>query len=327
MSAECPPDYAFPFGSSCYKIGRDRLDRSEAAAECASNEAHLVDIKSAEEQDFIETLFRDASVKEAWFGLSVHEVGGDLLWSDGSVLEFTAWAEEDRNRGRTEELYCALLSRSEDYLWVDKRGKSCEHDHKFICEFEQTEEHLEHTECPTDYSFQLVNSCYKIGRGQKVDRSAAAAECADDKAHLVDIKSAEEQDFIDTLLRGADIREAWFGLSAHEFGGDLLWSDGTVPDFTAWAINGRNEDVDCVRLKRGKDDKYEWMDKICTDQYEFLCEFEISIEGPAIPLQGKPTSQSSTHDPTRSTSDKAVDGDTNGVYSSGSCTHTLFRAE
>ncbi|XP_072042502.1 uncharacterized protein [Amphiura filiformis] len=57
-----------------------------------------------------------------------------------------------------------------------------------------------------------------------------------------------------------------------------------------------------------------------------LCEVEAytghTCRGSAIPLQGKPTSQSSTHDPTRSTSDKAVDGDTNGDYFSDSCTHT-----
>ncbi|XP_072048480.1 fucolectin-like [Amphiura filiformis] len=43
-----------------------------------------------------------------------------------------------------------------------------------------------------------------------------------------------------------------------------------------------------------------------------------------ISLIGKPTSQSSTHDADRSTSDHAVDGITNGYYFSDSCTHTAF---
>ncbi|XP_072051706.1 fucolectin-like [Amphiura filiformis] len=51
----------------------------------------------------------------------------------------------------------------------------------------------------------------------------------------------------------------------------------------------------------------------------------IAAYGTAIPLQGKPTNQSSTHGPTygfTGTSDKAVDGDTNGDYFHAFCTHT-----
>ena len=56
-------------------------------------------------------------------------------------------------------------------------------------------------------------------------------------------------------------------------GGELVWSDGSPIDFTAWTRDGRNEKVDCVRLQASA--SYRWGDKSCSRSYGYICEIEV----------------------------------------------------
>ena len=139
---ECPDGYSSSLQNSCYKVLRDQVTRSEAADACAADDAHLADIKTQGEQDFISQLLSENRLREVWFGLSAPEPGGELLWSDGSSLEFTAWSSDGRDQPDENE-NCVLMKqmkrsdRSPQYYWA---VRECDMEYSFICEYEQTQE-------------------------------------------------------------------------------------------------------------------------------------------------------------------------------------------
>ena len=91
----------------------------------------------------------------------------------------------------------------------------------------------------------------------------------------MDIKTQEEQDYLDTILSAVGSGDVWVGLTGSEDNAPLYWTDGSPLNFTAWDLHGRNKGGTCVRMNR--DDNYRWGDQICSHFYGYVCEFESKL--------------------------------------------------
>ena len=129
-------------------MSRDRVTRSEAADACAADDAHLADIKTQAEHDFISQVMLENHARQAWFGLSAHEPGGELLWSDGSSLEFTAWASDGRDQPDVDCVRLKPMRRDDGTVQYDWADRECDVDYRFICEYEQTQQATKGTDLP-----------------------------------------------------------------------------------------------------------------------------------------------------------------------------------
>ena len=90
-------------------------------------------------------------------------------------------------------------------------------------------------------------------------------------AHLTDITSIKEQEFVVNLLTAHGIKDAWFGLQL-----SLFWSDGSTLLPGSWYDVIINDDLStCFRLENHGTNEYRWNDaQACTDAYGYVCEYE-----------------------------------------------------
>lgn len=71
-----------------------------ALAKCQGLGAQLVKIESAEENDFIKSMYLNASGVTFWVGLTDQVQEGDWIWADGSSLrDYEDWFQDPNNLG------------------------------------------------------------------------------------------------------------------------------------------------------------------------------------------------------------------------------------
>ena len=98
-------------------------------------------------------------------------------------------------------------------------------------------------------------------------RTDAAEDCEAQGAHLVDIKSLEENEFVEWLLFKYGVEDAWFGLVKTD-----VWTDGTPLVSMTWHDFRANSNHVCFRLQSRDNGRYRWNDISCTTNYRFVCE-------------------------------------------------------
>ena len=87
-------------GHSLYAYtSQTHMNWSDAEAEAASWNGHLVSIKSSEEQDFLQRLFLTAEgnplEEPFWIGLSANGHAGTFGWSSGEPLTYSNWNPDE----------------------------------------------------------------------------------------------------------------------------------------------------------------------------------------------------------------------------------------
>ena len=89
------------YGDKCFKRFDEKKSWEEAEAACKESSAHLTKINSKEENDFLLNTFLEIPHgevnREAWIGLTDKEKEGTFVWTDGTVAEYTNWADEQPN--------------------------------------------------------------------------------------------------------------------------------------------------------------------------------------------------------------------------------------
>ncbi|XP_026270742.1 CD209 antigen-like protein C [Urocitellus parryii] len=131
----CPWDWTF-FQGHCYFFSKSQRNWNDSVTACQEVGAHLVIIKSAEEQNFLQLTSKNKG--STWMGLSDLNKEGTWLWVDGSPLFFRFmkfWNEgEPNNHGEGED--CAEFrgdgwndSRCDlEKFWICKKSAgSCSH--------------------------------------------------------------------------------------------------------------------------------------------------------------------------------------------------------
>ncbi|XP_072024204.1 type-2 ice-structuring protein-like [Amphiura filiformis] len=130
--------------------------------------------------------------------------------------------------------------------------------------------YMEFQSTPPDEQLQIRRTC--------CDYPTAKAICERFGAHLVDIKSQEEQDNIRSWLESVNSTDVWMGMTSPTPGGKLFHSDNTPVKYFTWTSSepgrglGRNEPVRCVRMHEENDNLFDWSDRACFWQYGALCE-------------------------------------------------------
>ena len=106
--------------------------------------------------------------------------------------------------------------------------------------------------------------------------SSAQANCRAMSSFVVDIQSAEENNFVRSLITAS---EAWIGYNDIDFEGTFLWSRTREPGtFTNWSSGepsnfGGNED--CTTFKVSEN---EWNDLNCGHTHRYVCEIGRTIK-------------------------------------------------
>uniref|UniRef100_A0A3Q1FHX9 C-type lectin domain-containing protein n=1 Tax=Acanthochromis polyacanthus TaxID=80966 RepID=A0A3Q1FHX9_9TELE len=93
-------------------------------------------------------------------------------------------------------------------------------------------------------------------------------------ANLVSIHSADEQNFVNSLIKTFDPAQkwTWIGLSEVHKDGAWMWSDGSKVNFVFWGTGEPNNlggQEDCVHTNFGTE--FKWNDRPCLDNRPFVC--------------------------------------------------------
>ncbi|XP_045731998.1 brevican core protein [Mirounga angustirostris] len=110
----CSPGWDV-FQGACYKHFSTRSSWEEAETQCRLHGAHLASISTPEEQDFINSRYREYQ----WIGLNDRTIEGDFLWSDGVPLLYENW-----NPGQPDSYFlsgenCVVMVWHDQGQWSD----------------------------------------------------------------------------------------------------------------------------------------------------------------------------------------------------------------
>ncbi|XP_042362980.1 lactose-binding lectin l-2-like [Plectropomus leopardus] len=131
---------------------------------------------------------------------------------------------------------------------------------------------LQRGNCPM-FWYGFNGRCYKY-IATRMTWADAEIHCMSEGAHLVSIHSADEQNFIRSLIRNFDHAEGytWIGLSDTHKEGTWMWSDGTDVNFSYWypgEPNNYGGHENCVHNNYNKESK--WNDRPCSRSLPFVC--------------------------------------------------------
>ena len=128
VSANCPTGWLY-FNSSCFKEFKTALPWTDAKQACESVNSSLASIHSAEENEFIFRHVMSADTPIAAIGFYDSANEGIFVWTDGSDVSFSNWAEFQPDNFNNDQ-DCGLIVRSINGQWDDN---ICSHVSRYIC--------------------------------------------------------------------------------------------------------------------------------------------------------------------------------------------------
>ncbi|XP_059832435.1 mucin-2-like [Hypanus sabinus] len=134
----CLPGWThYKYLSSCYQFfPQVELTWLEAELRCRQYmpNGHLASIHWNEHNQFIQSLIKaqDPSQPTVWIGLSDCYEEGIFLWSDGSVLDFTKWSDDQLNSIKENENCVSFNSADIEGRWNEN---NCAEDRPFVCTY------------------------------------------------------------------------------------------------------------------------------------------------------------------------------------------------
>ncbi|CAG5124220.1 unnamed protein product [Candidula unifasciata] len=132
--AQCNPGW-YHFAQSCYAYGESMVTFAAAEEMCKFYSAHLAEIDSATENNFLKSIARNKSSGAVWIGGTDVFNEGTWLWlSTGHrIFNFLDWAPGQPDDSAGED--CLGLYGVSNYQWNDF---ICSNLGTFICEIELT---------------------------------------------------------------------------------------------------------------------------------------------------------------------------------------------
>ncbi|KAM8881413.1 type-2 ice-structuring protein-like [Synchiropus picturatus] len=121
-----PPEW-HDFNDRSYYFDSTVKSWYEAEIACRGLDGHLASIHSFPEHRFIQTLIKKAGESvTTWLGGNSCQDNAVWLWTDGSPLDYTYWAEEHPSEGK-----CMAMSQDDELLWA---SVTCfETSHAYVC--------------------------------------------------------------------------------------------------------------------------------------------------------------------------------------------------
>ncbi|XP_030076595.1 C-type mannose receptor 2 [Microcaecilia unicolor] len=278
---------------SCYWLGQERVNYSEARKICSDYGATLVTITNRFEQAYISSQLYGSDGEYFWTALQDLNQTGIFRWLSGDDVMFTHWNRDQPgyNRGG-----CVVLATGRSTgLWEVKDCTSFQA--RYICR--QSLGTPVNPELPVPYptpsltgtcpqgwsSGPNLRHCYKVFHSEKLQEKKtwmqAQVYCRELGAHLLSIGSMDEEHFVAHLLNKnfgeseSEIHEQywfWIGLNRRNPGGDRSW---TWSDGHGYAYNNfdrSSHDDDDIRICVVLDlASLQWMALQCETQLDWIC--------------------------------------------------------
>ena len=292
-----PADASLYNGHS-YKLFSGGKTWTEAKAYCEKLGGHLVTITTQNEQEYIQTLISDSSLRSFFIGGEKKD--GSFQWITGEPFVYTYWYPGQPSGAQYLQIYTMNSGYSPKLCGWDDTWNSGDigggikiPDIGFICEWDSSNYHI-----PSDASTYNSHS-YKLYTERKTWKEARTY-CSNLGGHLVTIGSSEENAFLVSLMsKISSSEDVMIGLSDIDDEGNWsTWVTGEPVTYTNWGKNepdnrGGNQDVGCiVNGTRGYSGgsfyctKGQWDDNGNeSTQYFFICEWDSA--GSSLPAANR----------------------------------------
>ncbi|XP_014457049.1 macrophage mannose receptor 1 isoform X1 [Alligator mississippiensis] len=274
------------YKNKCYRMFGSKEDERKswhaARKACMDLGGNLATIPNGEVQAFLIFHLKD-SVTDTWIGLN--DINHELrfLWTDGTGVYYTNWANGFPS-GQL-DLYsydsqadCVVMRNKpikEAGKWVDE---SCDNNRGYMCQ-SNTEPKLfpSPTSLPPKFvlfgnsSYSLIHLPMKWEDAQKFCRSDLS-----DLASILDPYSHSYL-WLQILKYGQRI---WIGLNSNMTEGHYEWIDNWKMKYTKWAEGEPKQKIACVYL----DLDGAWKTGFCNESYFFVCK-RSNVKAPTDPPQ------------------------------------------
>ncbi|XP_063075241.1 macrophage mannose receptor 1b isoform X2 [Engraulis encrasicolus] len=221
------------FGNYSLKVLENNLTWWDAKKACEKDNGHLVSIRDAVAQGFVELQAHQLK-QPVWIGLNTNETNGYFQWIDGWNLNYVNW---QRNEPKTH--YTCVYVDGEGGWKTAQCNQSLPSVCKKSAEVPPTPDTRYPGVCPETESditwLPFKGHCYMVTYDEE-NFARAFMTCSRRGASLLSIEDPEEAEFIKEIaIMLQDTYQAiWLGL-CKTLRGQWGWLDKTVLDFTNWA--------------------------------------------------------------------------------------------
>ena len=101
---------------------------------CLKNGGHLASITNQDIHNYILNKIQSANKMSVWVGGTDKETEGTWKWSDGSLWDFSNWANQAKPNNYRNQDCLAIMKMDPTSTIVDGWHDTwCDHDHRFLC--------------------------------------------------------------------------------------------------------------------------------------------------------------------------------------------------
>ncbi|CAH1796402.1 unnamed protein product [Owenia fusiformis] len=274
------------WGANCFQVNevesRQKLTWVQSLDDCNKKGGDLASFHNKTELDFIHQNFMLGKNGHFWIGLNNRDTKQGHVWTDGSSVAFTNWAENEPNNGDGVENCVEMYSDSG--LWNDNK---CDNTRNWVCKIPRGKPVLNivTTPAPTpgpagscspdDDSWKFyMGNCYffsnNSGDWSQTWRKAEAW-CSQNGGNLASIRNQGEQNFIQGQIKDLQQNQMWIGLNEIDYADGYKWTDKSPLNYKNWAPNEPNDwqgNEECVSMYAT--DGY-WNDEHCGVSQGFIC--------------------------------------------------------
>ncbi|XP_076455860.1 macrophage mannose receptor 1-like [Babylonia areolata] len=288
----CPPGWTV-METLCIKAFNvtqsERLSWMESRDRCQSYDGDLLDVRSADMEDFvISHVFNNVTEGDWWIGLNDRDSENGHVWSDGQGVVYTNWLPGEPNdyNGREDCVLWHLTDSnvtdgSVPYGWQDA---NCYVARRYICYIPRRKLSSINTTpvpptavtsslCPSNQWLYVLGQCYYVspdsGDNSEVSWFEANRLCQSMRAQLASVHSPDQNGALTSAMSRSRLESFWLGLNELAESG-YRWTDGSPVDYVSWAVNQPFSDFgteSCVQSNSAG----EWSNTNCMYPSGYIC--------------------------------------------------------
>ncbi|XP_033854652.3 macrophage mannose receptor 1-like [Acipenser ruthenus] len=269
-----PPKGYVQFGTSSYRIIKQKLKWDEARRQCKAEDADLASILNTMMQSFI-MLQAEKYGEPLWIGLNSNVTEGYFRWTDNWRLSYSRWAPTEP----INNIACVYMDN--DGTW---KTAPCSDTYYSVCkqskEIPPTDPPQLPGKCPEPKKSKVWipfrGHCYLFQSASTDNWPHASMECLRMGGALLSIEDTAEARFIEENIEILQdrVKSLWIGLYKN-VDGNWLWIDNSVVDYVNWNPGESGKSKDCVELHTvsGK-----WHHLNCNSYRGYICKTSKIIE-------------------------------------------------
>jgi len=282
-----PPGAAIPedaqqYRGHYYKVFRARLTWHLAGQECEKMGGHLVRIESAGEQEFVNGLIGPGQYA-FWIDGSDETREGDWRFGNGQRITYSNWDSENPSNHYGGE-HALEIRQKYGGRWNDNASGRR---HPFICEWDgrrRPPARLGRTRRPPPppKGARRFGEHHYMLFDMRLTWHLARRQCEALGGHLARIETAEEQQFVASLISVGRRKKYWLDGSDEVVEGRWVFGNGKELTYTNWDTNEPNNQSGlqhCLQIYRGRNREGRnwhglWDDDNAGSRKGFVCEWD-----------------------------------------------------